>query len=46
MGKSEDAANLFQDGFNCAQSVLAAFSRDHGLDREKALRVAGSFAGP
>jgi C_GCAxxG_C_C family probable redox protein len=45
MGKTEDAANLFQDGFNCAQSVLAASCRDHGLDRKKALRLAGSFGG-
>jgi C_GCAxxG_C_C family probable redox protein len=43
--RSKDAANLFKDGFNCAQSVLAAFGQDHGLDREMALRVAGSFGG-
>jgi C_GCAxxG_C_C family probable redox protein len=43
--KQEEAASLFNDGFNCAQSVLAAFSQDHGLDREKALRLAGSFGG-
>jgi C_GCAxxG_C_C family probable redox protein len=45
MTKQEDAANLFNDGFNCAQSVLAAFSSNHGLDKEKALRLAGSFGG-
>jgi C_GCAxxG_C_C family probable redox protein len=37
------AEELFQKGFNCAQSVLCAFGNEAGMDRETCLRVAGSF---
>ncbi len=40
---AEEAVNLFQKGFNCAQSVLGAFGPEAGLDQEACLRVGGSF---
>jgi C_GCAxxG_C_C family probable redox protein len=45
MNKKELAQAHFQRGFNCSQSVLAAFSADFGLEQEIALRVAGGFGG-
>ncbi|MCY2927972.1 MAG: C-GCAxxG-C-C family protein [Planctomycetota bacterium] len=41
----EDAVALFQEGYNCAQSVFVACSRQYGLDRQTALRVAQAFGG-
>ena len=43
--KVEYASEIFTDGFNCAQSVLAAFSEDYGLDKEKALKLSGGLGG-
>jgi C_GCAxxG_C_C family probable redox protein len=37
------ALDNFDQGFNCAQAVLAAFASRHGLSREHALKVACSF---
>ncbi|MCR4403857.1 MAG: C-GCAxxG-C-C family protein [Candidatus Acetothermia bacterium] len=45
MERSERAALLFNEGFNCAQAVLGAFGPGLGLDRELALKVAGPFGG-
>jgi C_GCAxxG_C_C family probable redox protein len=45
MGKREDALSGFSNGFNCAQSVLAAYCLDFGVRRESALRIAGAFGG-
>lgn len=39
------AVNLFDQGFTCAQAVLAAFAGRHGLDRDAALRLACPFGG-
>jgi C_GCAxxG_C_C family probable redox protein len=36
---------MFQTGFICSQSVLAAFAEDLGLSREKALMIASGFGG-
>ncbi len=41
----EDALATFQCGFNCAQSVLAAFAGDLGIPRETALKIASGFGG-
>lgn len=41
----EEATSCFKAGFNCCQSILAAYAPDLGLDREKALKVAGAFGG-
>lgn len=40
---SDTAEKLFKDGYNCAQSVLCAFSDELGLDRVTALKMASSF---
>jgi C_GCAxxG_C_C family probable redox protein len=45
MNKKELAQAHFQRGFNCSQSVLAAFNTDFGLDQDLALRLAGGFGG-
>jgi C_GCAxxG_C_C family probable redox protein len=37
------AIENFDQGFNCAQSVLAAFAPRHGLTKEHALKVACAF---
>ena len=41
----EKAVALFRQGFNCSQSVCAAYAEQFGLDRELALRVSGGFGG-
>jgi C_GCAxxG_C_C family probable redox protein len=41
----ERALSTFDEGFNCSQSVLAAWAEELGLDRETALRVATAFGG-
>jgi C_GCAxxG_C_C family probable redox protein len=45
MGNADEAMITFEEGFNCAQAVLAAFSGDFGLDRVMAYRVAAGFGG-
>lgn len=45
MNKVETAASLFKQGFNCAQSLLAAYSKDFNLKQETALKIAGAFGG-
>ena len=45
MNKTEHAENKFNNGFNCAQSVLSAFSAGYGLDDLKALRISAGFGG-
>lgn len=41
----EAAKNLFQQGYNCSQSVFTAFSDLYGFDRDTALRLSASFGG-
>lgn len=36
---------FFKQGYNCAQSVVAAFREDLGVDLETALKLASSFGG-
>ncbi len=45
MTRKDTALALFREGFSCSQAVLAAFSEDHGLDRETALRLAQPLGG-
>jgi C_GCAxxG_C_C family probable redox protein len=45
MSKADKAATTFTEGFNCAQSIVATFGPDLGLDRTDALRVASGFGG-
>ncbi len=39
------AKTYFQEGYNCAQSVLLAFCDETGLTKEQAARLASSFGG-
>lgn len=39
------AVELFKEGFNCSQSVVAAFADKYGFTREQALRMSASFGG-
>ncbi len=43
--RREKAEQLFLEGYNCSQAVLIAFEDLHGLDREKAAKLASSFGG-
>jgi C_GCAxxG_C_C family probable redox protein len=45
MTKSEKAMALFSKGFNCSQSVLAAFSEEFDLPEELGLRISCPFGG-
>jgi len=42
VGRAED---LFRQGFNCAQAVVAACAPLYGVDEQTALRFAASFGG-
>ncbi|MCQ2366689.1 MAG: C-GCAxxG-C-C family protein [Akkermansia sp.] len=39
----EKASDYFQQGFNCAQSVFAAFAAEMGLPEDAALRIPSAF---
>lgn len=41
----ELAVDLFKQGYNCSQSVVAAFADMYGFSREQALKMAASFGG-
>lgn len=41
----EHAIDLFKQGYNCSQSVFAAFYEDCGMDFETALKISSSFGG-
>ncbi|MGB9371683.1 MAG: C-GCAxxG-C-C family protein [Halobacteriota archaeon] len=43
MTKAEDAVALFQQGFNCTQSILSVFAPDYGLDLDMACRISQGF---
>ncbi len=43
MTKAEDAVALFQQGFNCTQSILSVFAPDVGLDQDMARRISQGF---
>ena len=46
MGKyAEKACKNFHEGYNCAQSVLLAFSDVIGFDKETTLKLSSSFGG-
>ena len=42
---AEKAAELFAQGYNCAQAVFAAFCDVTGMDTETALLISSSFGG-
>ena len=41
----ERAVELFKSGFNCSQSVVAAFADLYGYTEDQALRMSASFGG-
>jgi C_GCAxxG_C_C family probable redox protein len=41
----ERAVDLFLGGYSCAQSLLAVYGPEQGLDRATSLRLAAPFAG-
>lgn len=41
----ERAVALFKQGYNCSQSVVAAFADMYGFTEEQALRMSASFGG-
>lgn len=43
--RKEKAVRLFKEGFNCSQSVFAAYSDIYGIDEKTALKLASSFGG-
>ncbi len=45
MSKKEKAFKYFNMGYNCSQSVLAAFSDELGVNEKDALKIASSFGG-
>jgi len=45
MSNVEKAVTIFNNGYNCSQSVVSAYAEQFGLDNETALRIAGRFGG-
>lgn len=43
--RKEKAMELFEEGYNCAQSVFLAFEDLHGIDRRTAAALSSSFGG-
>lgn len=43
MTTTENVLTMFQKGFTCSQTVLAAFAGDLGLPEEQALMIASGF---
>ncbi len=45
MTEKERAAELFVEGFNCAQAVFTAFSHRFGIDEETAKKISAGLGG-
>lgn len=43
--RQKKAVELFQQGYNCAQAVFAAFADVYGIDTQTALKLSCSFGG-
>lgn len=41
----QKAVELFKSGYNCSQSVVAAFADLYGITEEQALKISSSFGG-
>ena len=41
----DKAVDFFKQGYNCSQSVVAAFADIYGIDKDMAVRIAASFGG-
>ena len=45
MNKVDCAVSCFEEGFSCSQAVFSTYGPQLGLDRERALKIAGTFGG-
>lgn len=45
MDRIEKAVDLFESGFNCAQSLLAAYAPSYGVEANAALKLASPLGG-
>ena len=45
MNTKELAVTRFQDGFSCSQAVFSPYAEAMGLDKDTALKIAGTFGG-
>lgn len=45
MTQAEKARELFEKGYNCAQSVTGAFAEEMGMDIDTAARLSSAFGG-
>ncbi|MCK5380619.1 MAG: C_GCAxxG_C_C family protein [Candidatus Latescibacteria bacterium] len=45
MNKVDCAVSCFKEGFSCSQAVFSTYGPQLGLDRERALKIAGTFGG-
>jgi len=43
--RAEEAVQLFEQGFNCAQAIVTTYGPAFGLDRKNASKVACGFGG-
>ena len=43
--KQQEAEQCFGSGYNCSQSVLSVFSKEFGIDKNTALKLAAGFGG-
>lgn len=43
--RKKDAVGLFNEGYNCAQAILAAYGDMFNLDRETAFKIGAPFGG-
>lgn len=41
----EESLQLYNDGLSCSQALLVAFTQEHGLERELAMRMTRAFMG-
>lgn len=41
----DKATELFKEGYNCSQSVVAAYAEKYGFTHEQALKMSASFGG-
>ncbi|NHI93601.1 MAG: C_GCAxxG_C_C family protein [Candidatus Lokiarchaeota archaeon] len=45
MKRVDNAINYFNNGYNCAQAVLASFGAEFDMNKELAFKVAAAFGG-
>jgi len=45
MNSKELAVTRFQEGFSCSQAVFSPYAEAMGLDKDTALKIAGTFGG-